>query len=37
MSKIDQILGKYGFSDKEVRIYFALLELGASPGRKGGG
>lgn len=34
MSKIDQILGKYGLSDKEVRVYLALLELGPSPVRK---
>ena len=34
MSKIDQILGKYGLSDKEVKVYLALLELGPSPVRK---
>ncbi|MFH1866548.1 MAG: helix-turn-helix domain-containing protein [Patescibacteria group bacterium] len=34
MNKIDQVLAKYGLSDKEVRVYTALLELGPAPVRK---
>lgn len=34
MSQIHQTLTKYGLSDKEIKVYLALLKLGPSPVRK---